>query len=195
MTISSEYRRRLVVMVKEPRPGKVKTRLGRDIGMIDAAWWFRHQSCGLLRKIQHPCWQTVLAVSPDRDGMQSRAWPAHLSRWPQGRGDIGARMMRVIDQMPPGPVVIIGADIPDITAAHIRRAFSALGSAEVVFGPAVDGGFWLIGMKRNRPRPPGMFKDVRWSTEHALKDSIASLGGRRISLIDTLRDVDTSADL
>jgi len=85
-------RARLVIMVKEPRPGRVKTRLGKDIGLTASAWWFRHQTRALLRRIEDPRWETVLAVAPDREGLQSRIWPAHLPRIAQGRGDLGDRM-------------------------------------------------------------------------------------------------------
>ncbi len=58
-------RRRLVVMVKAPRPGRVKTRLGRQIGMVPAAWWMRHQTTRLLRRLRDPRWDIWLAVAPD----------------------------------------------------------------------------------------------------------------------------------
>ncbi|MEL7211415.1 MAG: TIGR04282 family arsenosugar biosynthesis glycosyltransferase [Pseudomonadota bacterium] len=185
----------LVVMVKEPRPGRVKTRLGRDIGMTAAAWWFRHQVRGLLRRVRDPRWQVVLAVAPDRAGMLSRVWPADLPRVPQGPGDLGDRMARVFRTMPPGPVAIIGADIPGVNGARIAEAFAALGDHEAVFGPAPDGGYWLVGMKRVGPVPRTLFEGVRWSTEYALADTEASLPGARIAHVATLRDVDTVTDL
>ncbi len=188
-------RRYLIVMLKEPRPGQVKTRLGADIGMIDAAWWFRHQVQRLLREVESPRWQVLLAVSPDRAGLQSRVWPAHLPRVPQGHGDLGARMGRLMRSLPPGPVCIIGGDIPGIRKAHIARAFTALGGHEAVFGPAPDGGYWLVGMKRAGRVPASLFQGVRWSSEHALSDSIASLGGARVAEVDMLRDVDRAVDL
>jgi len=193
--ISPKFRNRLVVMVKEPRPGRVKTRLGKSIGMTRAAWWFRHQTQRLLARIQHPGWQTILAVSPDTEGMNSRIWPEHLARIPQGAGDLGARMNRIFDALPPGPVVIIGGDIPDITTRHITHAFRALGRNDCVFGPATDGGYWAVGLRRIGPRPANLFYGVRWSSEYALADSIDTAGGHRVALIETLNDVDTVDDL
>lgn len=181
-------------MLKEPRPGRVKTRLGREIGHVRAAWWVRHQTARLLRRLDDPRWRLVLAVAPDHAGMASRAWPAHLPRLPQGAGDLGCRMARLFRSLRPGPVCIVGGDIPGITPRHIARAFAALGRAEAVFGPAPDGGYWLIGMRGTR-LPATLLQDVRWSTRHALADSVASLAGARHVLVDTLADVDTAADL
>lgn len=182
-------------MVKEPHPGRVKTRLGRDIGLVDAAWWFRHQTRALLRRIEDPRWDTLLAVAPDREGLQSRIWPAHLPRIPQGGGTLGDRMARLLHGLPSGPVCIIGADIPGITRPRVAEAFAALGTHEAVFGPAPDGGYWLIGMKRIRRPAPDILQNVRWSSEHALADSAASLRDLRIARVATLQDIDTLDDL
>ncbi len=78
--------------------------------------------------------------------------------------------------------------------AHIARAFRALGGHDAVFGPAPDGGYWLVGLKRMRV-PGTLFDNVRWSSEHALSDSVVSLEGARVALVDTLGDVDTVDDL
>jgi len=188
-------RPRLVVMVKEPHPGRVKTRLGREIGMTRAAWWFRHQTKRLLRRLDDPRWDLTLAVSPDHEGLQSRIWPAHLPRVAQGRGDLGDRMGRLLRGLPRGPVCIVGGDIPGITPAHIARAFAALGNHEAVLGPAPDGGYWLVGMKRVAPPPATLFQGVRWSSEHTLSDTLDTLPGPRVALVDTLNDVDEAADL
>lgn len=185
----------LVIMVKEPHPGRVKTRLGRDLGLTASAWWFRHQVAGLLRRIEDPRWETVLAVAPDVEGLQSRVWPAHLPRVPQGVGTLGDRMARLFRGLPGGPVCIIGADIPGVNRARVGEAFRALGAHDAVFGPAPDGGYWLVGMKRQRPVPPRLFEGVRWSTETALADSAATMKGLSIARVATLQDVDTLADL
>lgn len=191
------HRPRLLIFAKEPRPGRVKTRLGRDIGMVAAAGWYRRQALGLLRRMaRDPRWETWVAVAPDYEGMASQFWPPAARRWPQGGGDLGARMRRAFQELPPGPVVIIGADIPDIGPRHVAEAFAALGSAEAVFGPADDGGYWLIGLRRGRRNAAAaLLRGVRWSGEHALEDSLSSLGGERAALLQTLRDVDTVDDL
>jgi len=189
--------RTLVIFLKQPRPGRVKTRLGREIGMTGAAWWFRHQSARLIRRLGGDRrWRTVLAVSPDREGLASRVWPAHLARWPQGPGDLGDRMGRAFGAMPPGPVIIIGADIPGLRPAHVADGFRLLGRHDAVLGPAPDGGYWMIGLRRGgRAVPAGLFRDVRWSTAHALTDTVASLAPLDVGFAATLRDVDVAADL
>ncbi|RFP90355.1 glycosyltransferase [Rhodobacteraceae bacterium 63075] len=181
-------------MVKEPRAGRVKTRLARDIGTVQAAWWFRHQVAGLLRRLDDPRWQIWLSVAPDR-ATRSPAWPPHLPRIPQGRGDLGQRMKGALDALPPGRACLIGGDIPGVSKAHIARGFAALGRCDAVFGPAEDGGFWLTGFRRTRPLPRGLFEGVRWSSEDALEDSLASLSGRSYTLSDSLCDVDCAADM
>jgi rSAM/selenodomain-associated transferase 1 len=188
-------RPRVLVMAKEPRPGRVKSRLARDIGTIDAVWWYRRRCRDLLRELRDPRWQTVLAVTPDRAGPQSRVWPDDVPRIGQGPGDLGDRMGRLLRSMPPGPVLIVGTDIPGLRRHHIARAFRALGSAEAVIGPATDGGFWLIGLSRTRPVPAAIFTGVRWSTPQARADTIRSLGAARLALVDELQDVDTAADI
>ena len=92
--------------------------------------------------------------------------------------------------MPPGPVVIIGTDIPDIRTRHIDQAFRALGTHDAVFGPANDGGYWLVGLKR-RPALKNIFACVRWSSEHTLADTRANLPAHwRVAELEVLTDVD-----
>ncbi|MEE9387224.1 MAG: TIGR04282 family arsenosugar biosynthesis glycosyltransferase [Paracoccaceae bacterium] len=182
-------------MVKEPRPGRAKTRLGQEIGHTVAARWYRQNALTTLQRLRDPRWEIVLAVAPDHAGLTSTVWPRDLLRFPQGAGDIGDRMERIFRAMPKGPVLIVGSDIPAIRRHHIERAFRALGSDEFVFGPATDGGYWLIGAKRVQAYQAGLLQGVRWSSEHALNDSIANLAGRRFALVSTLSDVDIPSDL
>lgn len=180
-------------MVKEPRAGRVKTRLGRTIGMMDAAWWYRHQTAGLLRRLQDRRWQIVLAVSPDREGQLSRVWPDHLPRLAQGGGDLGHRMARVLGATP-GPTVLIGSDIPGIRPSHIAQAFQALGQAPSVVGPAPDGGFWLIALRHPARADARLFRDVRWSHVETLADTLPTLP-QPVAFVATLNDVDDALDL
>jgi rSAM/selenodomain-associated transferase 1 len=182
-------------MLKEPRAGRVKTRLGRDIGVIAATWWFRHQVTGLLRRIDDPRWEVVLSVAPHGAVGNSRVWPAHFRRIAQGRGTLGDRMGRALRHSTCGPVCVIGGDIPGINAARIAEAFAELSAHDAVFGPAPDGGYWLVGLRRVRAIPPALFANVRWSTQHALADTIATLPDHTIAQVATLQDVDTGADL
>jgi len=190
-------RRTLVIFLKEPRPGRVKTRLGRGIGMTAAAWWFRHSAGRLIRRVGRDLrWRTVLAVSPDAEGMASRIWPAGLPRWPQGPGDLGQRMARAFRAMPPGPVLIVGADIPALEARHVAEGFRLLGGHDAALGPTPDGGYWMIGLRRGgRATPDGILAPVRWSSPHALADTVACLAPLSVGFGPVLADVDTEDDL
>ncbi|MGI9389154.1 MAG: TIGR04282 family arsenosugar biosynthesis glycosyltransferase [Boseongicola sp.] len=180
-------------MVKEPHPGQVKTRLGREIGMVSAAWWFRHQTMRLIRSLRDPRWQMILAVSPDQEGLKSRVWPVDLFRIPQGPGDLGVRMDRAL-RATPGPTVLIGSDIPEVTRRHIADAFRALGPSPSAVGPAMDGGFWCVALRHPVHAPVHMFAGVRWSTEFALEDTLPTLP-QPVARLAQLADVDTAGDL
>ncbi len=180
----------LVIMVKTPKAGRVKTRLSRDIGQIPATYFYRSLVTNVIRRVSADTrWNTVLAVTPDTDIIHP-FWPTHLPRIAQGQGDLGHRMQHVMETMPTGPTVIIGTDIPEIAPEHISTAFRALGSHDAVFGPADDGGYWLVGLRRS-PRVLQPFKNVRWSSEHTLSDTLANLKEASIKQIMTLRDVDS----
>ena len=181
----------LFVMVKAPVAGLVKTRLASTIGTGEALRFYRSVTTSLLRHVgSDPRWRTVLAVSPDRY-LRSRFWPMSLLRVAQGGGDIGERMQRLLDSSP-GPNVLVGSDIPVIRASHIAAALRALSLRGIVFGPSEDGGFWLVGARRC-PTVPRRFHDVRWSTEHALADTLSNLPGPA-GFVTTLTDVDTETE-
>ncbi len=196
MTLISP-RGHLVVMARAPRLGAVKRRLARDLGDL-AAWRFYRMTAGrLLQELSaDPRWRSWLALTPDRAARAGRGpWPATCVLLPQGQGDLGARMGRLLRELPPGPVVIVGSDIPDLRPVHVARAFRLLGRHDWVFGPAADGGYWLIGARRRRAPPRETFAGVRWSSTHALADTLAHWKGARIGFLEELADVDTGADL
>lgn len=186
----------LVVMAKRPVLGLVKTRLAKSIGAVAASRFYRRTSLELIARVGgDPRWQTLLALSPDNAVHDGGVWPEGIPRIAQGAGDLGARMGRLMCDLPLGPVVIIGSDIPDISRAHIADAFGKLGGADAVFGPSEDGGYWLVGLKR-RPRVVDIFADVRWSSEYALGDTLRNAEGAELNVakLETLRDIDTGDD-
>jgi uncharacterized protein len=180
-------------MAKSPVLGGAKRRLGPEIGGTRAIRFYRAcLSHTALRLASDPRWRTVLAVAPDKDAAR-RFWPSPIKapRLMQGDGDLGKRMQRLFKRLPPGPAIIVGSDIPAISPSHVARAFRLLGGADAVLGPAPDGGYWLIGLKR-APKIVSPFAGVRWSGPQALADTVANLKGKRIVYAATLCDVDTA---
>ena len=185
----------VIVFARAPRLGTLKRRLARDLGDRAALRFHLATLRRLLRRLRaDPRLRIVLAHTPD----DAKRWPPDpawrsLPRIPQGRGDLGARMHRAFARVPRARVALVGCDIPAIDAADLAACFRALGRADAVFGPAEDGGYWLVAMARRRPARP--FADVRWSTQHALADTARNFAGLRVASLRTLRDVDTAADL
>src|SRR5690348_12971294 len=183
--------RHLVVFLRAPRLGRVKSRLAAGIGALEALRFYRLATGQLLRRlVRDRRWRCHVWITPNRAARRP-PWRVAAQWQGQGSGDLGRRMARVFRLLPPGPAVIIGSDIPAIRPAHIAAAFRALGSHEVVFGPATDGGYWLVGLRR-RPRVPRyLFEHVRWSSEHALADTRAGLPrDMSVALLEVLEDVD-----
>ena len=187
-------RRTVVVMAKPPLMGRAKTRLAAGAGAVPAVRFARFGTAALLRRWRDPRWALILAVDA-APGERHACWPADIARSPQGQGNLGDRMRRVARRLPPGPVLFVGTDAPQVSRTDIAAAFAALGAREAVVGPAVDGGYWLLGLARRRPAPR-LFEGVRWSTEHALADTLASLPeGWTVPHLRSLRDVDEASDL
>lgn len=181
----------LIVFARAPRLGRVKRRLAAEIGPAAALAFYRRTLARLLARVARDRrWRLALALTPDNAVLPcARAW----RRWKQGGGDLGARMARAMARAP-GPVVLVGADIPALGPCQIADAFARLRSADAVFGPAKDGGFYLVGLRRPR-RAARMFAGARWSTAEALADVRSNLRGRRVALVARLGDVDSAADL
>ncbi len=178
----------LIIMLKAPVMGRTKTRLAGEIGLAAATRFARVCARTLIERLARDRrWRTGLAVTPDGT-VASRMWPAHCPAIGQGSGDLGARMARLLGPAM-RPAILIGADIPGVSPSIIGAAFDILRRNDVVFGPAEDGGYWLVGLNRGAPRT-ALFRDVRWSTEFALADSLADLAESRIGYAPCLADVD-----
>lgn len=180
-----------IVFARAPRLGAVKRRLAGDVGERAALRFHRSNLERLLRALARDRrFATVLALTPDHARLRL---PARVARVGQGNGDLGQRMARAFRRFPHRRVALLGCDIPGVTAADPRAAFRALGRFAAVFGPAEDGGYWLVGMGGCRPGRP--FAAVRWSGRHALGDTRRNFAHHESVLLRQLRDVDRAADL
>ena len=180
-------RPRLAIFARAGRRGAVKRRLAAEIGDEAAL----HAHLELLHG-------TLTALAPGTGHFDPELWlagegdlPAGASSLPQhqqGAGDLGARMLAAFED---GVTVLVGSDVPTLTAAHVDDALARLGWADVVFTPAEDGGYCLVGTGAPWPE---MFRGIPWGTSSVLENTLARTGGRRVALTQALWDVDTASD-
>lgn len=187
----------LLVFLKYPEPGKVKTRLAAILGTEVAANLYRDWIGMVLRNIQavRPAIRIV--------GYWDGATVEHFAEWfplvddwlPQPTGDLGERLTFAFawGHESGNPVLAIGTDCLDLRGDHLTDAIARLGDNDAVFGPASDGGYYLVGTSR---LGPGLFNGIRWSSAHTLADQLGRCEtlGLRVSLLDELADIDTSDD-
>lgn len=196
--------RRVIIMLKYPLPGAVKTRLVSALG--------EHRACELYRAlVAHTISEATkrsvdgegpsaievrLAGAPDESA--ARAWlGSAVSIREQGDGNLGQRMERaIVSAFGEGAeaVVVIGGDCPQLTATHLVRAFAALAQADTVLGPASDGGYYLIGLRRPLP---ALFHGISWGGPEVFSQTVAAARALQVepALLPTLRDVDVPDDL
>ncbi len=172
------------VFAKAPIIGRSKTRLAVNIGHVEAKRLYRMMVARVLRRTQSPKWQTLLAVTPPEAMGCLPDWEG-FTQVQQVSGSLSPRLAACFARK--GPTIVIGTDSPQIRSLDIADAFKALRSHQVVFGPASDGGFWLIGA--NGPLPASVFDNVAWSSETALADVKANLKGS-VAELRTLTDID-----
>jgi len=174
----------LYVFAKAPVMGRAKTRLAADIGVVQAKRLYRAMTAETLRTVQDPRWDIVLAVTPPRALGHVPDWDGHM-QIAQASGSLSPRLAAIFNTK--GPIAVIGTDCPQVTATDIAAAFRALKSHQTVFGPASDGGFWLMGA--NGPLRPDFFDGVRWSHPDTLSD-VADRTDGAFGVLRTLTDVD-----
>ncbi|MDF1736253.1 MAG: TIGR04282 family arsenosugar biosynthesis glycosyltransferase [Minwuia sp.] len=184
----------IIIFCRLPRIGTAKTRLARGIGPAQALRFYRATLQATIRSAGRlPRFETVLCVTPD-SALHARDWPGGSRLVPQGSGDLGQRMVRALDRFRDRDRILIGGDIPDLRPHHLRQAMALAHRHDVTFGPAADGGFWLVGL-RGRASPPHLFRDVRWSHPETLADCLRGLSGAwRVGMASRLNDVDDLGD-
>lgn len=184
----------LILFIKNPREGKVKTRLARTLGDEQALAIY----LSLLDRVR----RTARLVDSDRLVYYSDFIPekddweeTHFQKRLQSGNDLGVRMFGALKaELATHPAaILIGGDVPGITPDIIRDGFEQLTKTDLVFGPAADGGYYLIGM--NRPIPE-IFEDIPWSTDKVLDVSVqkARQSNLSVSFLPTLQDVDELED-
>jgi len=185
----------VIVFEKEPVPGLVKTRLAKDIGQENAVKVYSN-----LLSITHSVLQNFKASIfvyrdgniPEKDDQRKN----YHYRSQDGK-DLGERMSKAFEEVLQGKnekVLLIGTDCPEISQEILMMAFSALEKNDVVLGPAFDGGYYLIGMKKKHPM---LFDQIKWSTNVVLQKTIEKITHEKLSyyLLPTLRDLDNLEDL
>lgn len=191
----------LVVFARRPVPGRVKTRLAATLGDEAAADLYAAFVEDLVAQVADPRWQVRWEVVPPHDGFARRFGLAPGSCLPQQGRDLGERMLAALRRARSDGFercVLIGSDAPQVGASHVASALDALGPAgapcaDLVLGPALDGGFWLVAAAE----PRDVFAGVEWSTPRALAGTLdrARARGLRTALLDPEGDVDDADDL
>jgi hypothetical protein len=184
---------RVYIFAKAPVLGSVKTRLAADLGDAAALVIYKRMLWRCAKRLDEGTWTLILSVTPDDTAEDRLNWPAGFPRIPQGDGDLGARMLRLLSTATrSSPVIVVGSDIPDLNSLHIKQAVTALGRDTLVFGPSEDGGFYLVGA--SAPPPPSIFNHVAWSTAATLAHVVANCPASVApSLIGPLDDFDDMA--
>ena len=190
----------LALFLKPPVPGRVKTRLAKDIGDEAACSLYCRMTETVINQVHQSGFQLVVMY----DGTSPEELPANwvASAWrclPQQGADLGQRMATAFNTLfaeGAQQVVLIGSDIPGIDHSYLQQAFRMLVDHDLVIGPALDGGYCLIGFNRNN-FTPALFSNIPWSTERVLELTLeaAAQSGLSLSLLPALRDIDTLADL
>jgi rSAM/selenodomain-associated transferase 1 len=189
--------RTVLVLLKHPRPGKVKTRLAAVCGARRAATLYREWIGLVLARLQ-PLRGSITVVGyfdgAAKDTFAS--WNSMVDEWwAQPKGDLGKRLAAGFEAAHArgSPVVAIGTDCLDVDAPLLQDGFDVLVQKDVVFGPAVDGGYYLVGTARHLA---GFFERIPWSSARTLAAHLSSCekNGWSVGMLPARRDIDTWDD-
>ncbi|MDJ0652821.1 MAG: TIGR04282 family arsenosugar biosynthesis glycosyltransferase [Xanthomonadales bacterium] len=189
---------RVLVFARAPVLGQVKTRIARDAGDEAALEVYLHLLDRTLQTVSDSGCAAELWIAGDGDHPIIRSWRQH-SGWPVRRqqgDDLGARMHHaLVSALAEGePALVVGVDCPGLRPAQLHQGLDALrGDDAVVFGPALDGGYYLVGLAQPQP---GLFQGVDWGTERVLEQSVELARQLRleVTLLDPQADIDTWSD-
>ncbi|UCC16333.1 MAG: TIGR04283 family arsenosugar biosynthesis glycosyltransferase [Dehalococcoidales bacterium] len=190
----------LVIFLRFPINGEVKTRLARTIGDEIATLFYRECVENLFKEVEKLPQDVArhIIYTPRRARKRVMGWAGKSFRYqPQISGDLGKRLMTIFrDQLREGyrEVIITATDVPDLTVNDIEETFNALKEVDLVIGPSYDGGYYLIGMKEFYP---SLFNDITWSTDAVYDQTLAKAEelGLKVHILRSLDDIDTENDL
>ena len=184
----------LLIFTKNPKPGRVKTRLAVDIGDQNALKLYRYllqHTMEVTKKLPQEKWVFYSDEIPQKDIWEEK----HFSKKLQQGKDLGERMQNAFAeafQQNYQKVIIIGSDLYDLQTGDLKQAFKKLDESDVVIGPARDGGYYLLGMKSPHN---ALFQNKKWSTASVLEDSLANLKDKKVILLEERNDIDCVADI
>ncbi len=190
-----------MVFAKEPVPGRVKTRIAKELGEVEAADIYRRLGRRVVQQLRGGDYRTVICYDPPASEPEIRKWLGEKEHeyLPQQSGDLGERLTHAVEWgFGEGDLVcVVGTDIPGLDRHRVERAFSLLSDPEgvdAVFGPAVDGGYYLLALRRPTP---DLFKGIPWSTDRVLEESMKQANGLglKVESLSVLADVDRVEDL
>lgn len=191
----------ICVFVKYPQAGKVKTRLGPEIGFDNAAELYKRFVADELAVAKSIDAETVICFEPEQKREQYTDWLGNDLSYIRQRGsDIGQRMQNAFEdcfKQGFGQVVLIGSDIPDIRAYILKDSFARLtDGSDMVIGPSSDGGYYLIGFSKNSFEP-GIFQDVTWSTQDVFEQTMLNIEefDISVSMVERWHDIDNLSDV
>lgn len=182
---------RLVLFARYPLPGVCKTRLIPALGPEGAANLHRHLTERTVRVLGATGLTVTVAFTGDEASRFADWLGPDVALVEQVDGGLTERLLACLD---PAPVIFFGADTPDLASHHVEAAIAALELHDVVIGPAEDGGYYLIGMRRALPE---LLTEMPWSTEQVLPETLGRLERSGIVpvLLETLADCDRPEDL
>jgi len=186
------------VFVRAPEAGRVKTRLAAEVGAEAALRVYVRLAEHALAEARAAGAAVRVHFTPAGAEAAVRGWLGGPADYlPQAEGDLGERLERAFAEAFAAGfrrVVVIGSDLPELSAEVLRRAAVLLDGYAAVLGPARDGGYYLLGLRAPLPE---VFRGIPWSTDAVLARTLDRLraAGIEPALLETLGDVDEAADL
>jgi rSAM/selenodomain-associated transferase 1 len=188
----------LAVFVRHPRPGSVKTRLAASIGPEAAAGLYRALAEHVLEATAPSGeYERLVFFEPPEALPEMREWLPGVRLLAQRGGDLGARMSDAFARAfarGAGRVALVGTDAPGVSRETVKEALTALDTADLVIGPAEDGGYYLVALRTPRPR---LFAGIAWGTPTVAGETRARATAAGLAVRDLAprRDIDTAEDL